>query len=285
MKISLSEANIIDELYVRTADENYITARWCSIHRLHTDFAWSGVHALEKYLKAILLYNGESVIGHSHDIVSLYELIKPFVAGLLPNLLTKPPRLGIGHWFDRTAENFLAHLYENGNADNRYLIYGYDTRTEDVHMLDTMVFAVRRLICRLDDAIFNPGAMPLKSRIPTYREMLLRNPRYQPNQFMPLDDRIHSKLDDASRHAALNLNFEFAPNDYLHTDVRSGDSSRTPVLRQRILDPLSRQEVAEVHEGIKTTRWLLENVRLPKEVRKQIQDALKDAERRVKGTP
>src|SRR5258706_9409682 len=102
MKPTWSEANIIDELYVRTADENYITARWCSIQRLHTDFSWSGVHALEKYLKAVLLYNGYSVMPYGHDIVALYESIKPFTVGLLPTLLTKPSRLGIGHWFDRT---------------------------------------------------------------------------------------------------------------------------------------------------------------------------------------
>jgi hypothetical protein len=213
--------------------------------------------------------------------VALYELIKPLAAGLLPALLAKPARLGIGHWFDRTPENFLEHLYKNGNADNRYLIYGHDTRDEDVHMLDSMVFAVRRLVCRLDDPIFHPGAMRVKSSIPSYREALFQDPHYQPNQFMPLDDQIRSTQDDASRHAALNLNFEFAPENYQHTDTRGGDSSRTPVLWLRILEPLERTDPSQVRDGMETTRWLLENVRLPKEVKKQIQKALAAAEGRI----
>lgn len=281
MALTSSQSNVIDELYVHTADENYITARWCSIQRLHTDFAWSGVHALEKYIKAVLLYNGQPATKHGHDIVMLYESIKPLANGLLPSTLAKPARLRISHWFERTPEGFLKHLYGNGNADNRYLIYGHDTRDEDIHMLDSMVFTIRRLICRLDEPFFNPGAIPPKSPIPTYRELLSKDPRYQPNQFMPLDDRIRSKKDEASHHAALTLNFEFAPEGYQHADVRGGDSSRTPVLYLRILEPLGRDDVRQVRDGIETARWLLDNVRLPTEVRKQIETALKSAERRI----
>jgi hypothetical protein len=47
--------------------------------------------------------------------------------------------------FERTAEEFATHLIER-NADNRYMIYGYFRRTQDLHMLDQMVFAVRRLM-------------------------------------------------------------------------------------------------------------------------------------------
>jgi hypothetical protein len=56
MCVSSSQASIISELFVRRADENYITARWCAMNQLHTDFAWLAVHAMEKYLKAVLLY-------------------------------------------------------------------------------------------------------------------------------------------------------------------------------------------------------------------------------------
>jgi hypothetical protein len=284
MGLTSSQSEITDELYVRTADENYITARWCSIQRLHTDFAWSSVHALEKYLKAVLLYNGKPATKHGHDIVALYDSIKPIAVGLLPTVLTRPTRLGIGHWCDKTPDDFLKHLYENGNADNRYLVYGHDTRNEDLHMLDSMVFAIRRLVCRLDEPMVNPGAIPPKSRIPTNREMLSAKPRYQPNQFMPLDDCVRSKKGDASRNAALNLNFEFAPEEYQHTDVQGGDSSRTPVLFRRILEPLGSGDPGQVQNGIETVRWLLGNVTLPGDVRKQIGAALESAELRIQSS-
>ena len=150
-------------------------------------------------------------------------------------------------------------------------------------MLDSMVFVIRRLICRLDEPFLNPGAILPTSPIPTYRDLLSRDRRYQPNQFMPLDDRIRSEKDEACRHAALTLNFEFAPEDYQHADVRGGDSSRNPVLYRRVLGPLGKDDVNQVREGIKTARWLLDNVRLPVDIRKQIEAALKGAESRIYG--
>lgn len=78
MSIAASKHNIVLELFARTADENYITARWCAINQLNTDFLWLSVHALEKYLKAVLLLNGGSSRRsasdqktYSHDIVRL----------------------------------------------------------------------------------------------------------------------------------------------------------------------------------------------------------------------
>jgi hypothetical protein len=34
----LMKKNVVDELFTRTADENYITARWCAMNGLQTDF-------------------------------------------------------------------------------------------------------------------------------------------------------------------------------------------------------------------------------------------------------
>ncbi|WP_024342605.1 hypothetical protein [Bradyrhizobium japonicum] len=55
MSVEASKNNLARELFVRTADENYVTARWCANNRLNTDFLWLAVHALEKYLKAVLV--------------------------------------------------------------------------------------------------------------------------------------------------------------------------------------------------------------------------------------
>ena len=186
MSVSSSQANIIDELFVRTADENYIAARWCAINHLHTDFAWLAVHALEKYLKAVLRYQGKQAKKQSHDIRRLYRSVKSLAIKHLPKVLSKPPDLIIGHWFECTPENFIEHLYQNGNPANRYLIYCHDIRTEDLHMLDTMVFAIRRLVCTLDEPVLSAGVMPTSSPIPTRREMLLRQPHYSPRHFMPV---------------------------------------------------------------------------------------------------
>lgn len=37
-ELQAEKTNIAEELFARTADENYITARWCAMNRLRTDF-------------------------------------------------------------------------------------------------------------------------------------------------------------------------------------------------------------------------------------------------------
>ncbi|MCI4591120.1 HEPN domain-containing protein [Sphingobium sp. BYY-5] len=260
--LSASKNNLAHELFVRTADENYITARWCAINQLNTDFLWLAVHALEKYLKAVLLVNGKSSKPYGHDIVKLYADVKLLAGPLLPDRLQKPADLEIHHWFERTAEAFIEHLLRNGNADNRYLIYGYVTRSEDLHMLDQMVFAIRRLICPLDERMFprsDPGAPTV-----THRDILTRQPEYYGRMGMPLDGLIYDKGESDRRSAALNLNMAFALPDFPHTSIRGGSSSRNPVIIRRILDPLESDDPKWAAEGVELARWFLANVKVPK---------------------
>lgn len=104
MSLSASKNNLVHELFVRTADENYITARWCAINRLNTDFLWLAVHALEKYLKSVLLVNDCSSKDYSHDIARLYAAVKGIAGPLLPDRLTQPANLDILFWFERSGE-------------------------------------------------------------------------------------------------------------------------------------------------------------------------------------
>jgi len=192
MSLSASKHSLVTDLFVRTADENYTTARWCAINSLHTDFLWLAVHALEKYMKALLLLNGKSAKGYSHNIVRLYAAAQAIAGSLLPARLVQPADLDIYHWIERTPQAFLEHLLNNGNADNRYLIYGYATRSQDLHMLDQMVFAIRRLIRPLDERMF-PSR---RSGAPTFtnREFLARNPNYYGTMFMPLDELVPQRM-------------------------------------------------------------------------------------------
>jgi hypothetical protein len=129
------KSNLVQDLFVRTADENYITARWCVFNHLHIDFFWLGVHALEKYMKAVLLLNGFSSVKdpnskkYGHNIIRLYAKVKNLAQELLPNLLEKPQNLNIHNWVTLPAEKFIQRLYRYGNPDNRYLIYGFSMRS------------------------------------------------------------------------------------------------------------------------------------------------------------
>lgn len=212
MRLRALKSAIIQDIFVRTADENYITARWCSANTLYTDFLWLALHATENYLKAALLMNGKSVKKFSDDIDNLYGETKKLAGALLPDRLPRPDRLDISFWIDRTTNDFIVHLMKFGNADNRYLIYGYNTLSQDLHMLDQLVWAIRRLIIPLDERV-GPD-WPDGGQLPTYREILTKQPDFQFGLgVLPLEQQIRTSENTPLRQAALNLNFSFAPSD------------------------------------------------------------------------
>ncbi len=258
-----AQYSIVEDMFVRTADENYIMARWAAAQRLHIDFLWNSVHALEKYMKAVLLLNGLHGKG-GHKIDVLFERVKQIAGPLLPTMLTKPADLNIHHWQAMTPEAFIERLYQGGNADNRYLLYGFVTRSQDLHMLDAMVFAIRRLICRLDDRYIqskHPNAPTF-----TNRQQLLKAPTSYRPLGLPLDQQVNAKEASELRHAALNLNLAFAPDDYPHTSMRGGTAARNPVLVRRIFDPLKSTNADSVREGVALADWVLANIQVPKGV-------------------
>jgi hypothetical protein len=276
LDLRTSQTSLVHDLFVRTADENYITARWCAVNRLNIDFFWLAVQTLEKYMKAVLLLNGKTSKQFGHEIVKLYAQIRDIAGPLLPNVLVKPQNLEIEDWHECSSESFVEHLQRQGNADNRYLIYGYHTRSQDLYKLDQMVFAVRRLICPLADRAFpswDPGAPIL-----THRERLIRDPEDYGRLFMPLDDLICAKENSPTREAALNLNLWFAPRDFTHTPEREGSANRQPVIVRRVLDPLESDDSRAAAQGIQVAQWLLNNVVLPRGVTDCITKAIEAAQ-------
>src|SRR4051794_633378 len=170
MALNPQQTNLVHDIFVRAADENYVTARWCALNGLEIDFFWLAVHALEKYSKAVLLLNGYDAIGpkrrgYEHDIVKLCHKVKTFADELLPDRLLRPDNLVTVYWPDLSTDEFIKRLYSNGKAQNRYLIYGYTMFSSDLYMLDQMVFALRRLIGPLDYPIVGgPGARTIPHR-------------------------------------------------------------------------------------------------------------------------
>ncbi len=160
----------------------------------------------------------------------------------------------------------------NGNAANRYLIYGYVTHSQDLHVLDQMVFTVRRLICSLDERVFPSRKVGAPSV--TNREILTNQPGYYRGMSMPLDEFIGAKEESPARTAALNLNMVFAPKDFPHTPIRGGSASRNPVILRRVLDPLRSDDARRAADGCEIADWLLSTVHVPKEVKAEIEGAV-----------
>jgi hypothetical protein len=249
--------SIVKELFIATADDNYVNARWCFHENLNVDFFWLAVHCLEKYLKAVLLLNGESSLKYQHEIVELFQQVKKSARCLLPATLVRPADIPAEMWREEQIEDFIERLYRDGQAHNRYQLFGYSRRPGDLWKLDQVVFAVRRLCQPLDTAVF-----PQENTL-TYREILLRNPKR-----WSLDNKLEETFDgkrgDVLKHAFLNRNFPFAPDGYMHSPIMTYTfASQESVLGRRLFDPLETgPERFAASDGL--WLWVKENIFVPK---------------------
>jgi hypothetical protein len=142
--------SIVKELFISTADDNYTLARWCFQQKLNVDFFWLAVHCLEKYFKAVLLMNDRSSKGFGHDIGSLYDAVYPIAPELIIDQFVRPANMPATMWRDESIVEFIRRLHQDGQADNRYLLFGYGRRAEDLFKLDQVVFSARRLAQTLE---------------------------------------------------------------------------------------------------------------------------------------
>ncbi len=281
-RIDAEKNRIVTSLFIDTADQNYVVARWCFLNGLYLDFYWNGAHALEKFMKAVLLLNGRSSIKpnkgrkyYGHDLISLYTELQTFADDLLPMVIPKPNELNIYWWRAETAVDFVKRFSEVGDAHNRYQIFGYSKFDEDLYKFDRMVFSIRRLCCALDAYYLGKK----RDGQPTFtnRDVLTRQPDYQPNSVgSHFEKLIGKKATDAVRQAALKHNLLFAPNDYDHGSLRESFSSSSAVLWRSILSTAQQgKAVAETRETVEVLDWVTANIHLPADVRKQLFDARK----------
>jgi HEPN domain-containing protein len=142
--------SIVKSLFIDTADDNYILARFCFHANLDVDFFWLAVHCLEKYLKAALLINGRSSIKYTHNIVGLYDAVHPLAPELLPDKLMRPQGMPSNLWRDESAKDFIERIYRDGEANNRYQLFGYSNPQTDYRHAFSNPVLERRLLEPLD---------------------------------------------------------------------------------------------------------------------------------------
>ena len=112
------------------ADRDYIAARLACRADLMPQFLWSAQQAVEKYLKAILLYNRVPAKKVGHDIASALQLVEA-----IPNT---PFTINLSA---RTPE-FINHLVTHGQ--NRYIEKPYYVDGHILVDLDLTVWELRR---------------------------------------------------------------------------------------------------------------------------------------------
>ena len=278
---------VIYDMFVETAEQNYVVARWCIQQQLDLDFLWNAAHCLEKMMKAVLLLNGRSSIKtpqnlsrYGHDLSKLFPEVKVLAGYLLPDQLTKPSGSDM-HWVleDEPADVFINRISENGNSHNRYHIYGHALYREDLLKFDRMVFEIRRLCCPLDCYMIHNEEQK-KPKI-TYRKQLESDPNYIPKMHKTRWEKItEHNAPEELRHAALNQNQCFAP-DYNHKHQTGGFSGRTSVARFILREVEQSASGERAANFVELIEWVVENIALPKEVKELLMEARDSLDARI----
>lgn len=110
------------------ADQDYIAARLSHRAHLREPFLWSSLQAIEKYLKAILLFNNKSSKGVGHNLEEALHRVKCIedIAFFIPD----------------EAQKFIQYLNEYGA--NRYLEHSTHLRQHAILELDMTVWHIRK---------------------------------------------------------------------------------------------------------------------------------------------
>ena len=110
------------------ADQDYISARINCRANLREPFLWSSLQAIEKYLKAILLYNNISSKGIGHRLIDALDLAED-----IDDIRFSVPE---------RAKEFIAYLDSYGT--NRYLEFSTYLKDNALFDLDFSIWHIRK---------------------------------------------------------------------------------------------------------------------------------------------
>lgn len=147
------------------ADLDYIAARLACRYEMYPQFLWASLQAIEKYLKAALLYNRIPAKRVRHDIKAALSLAKG---------LPMPIELS------ERSQKFIAHVAEHG--EYRYLDVPYHVAGHVLVDLNLAVWEIRRYCQVLTDPA--PGMSSLYQKgVAEARESIERSAKEPRHQF------------------------------------------------------------------------------------------------------
>src|SRR5205814_1904204 len=140
-------------------------------------FLWSALQALEKYLKAILLFNGYTTLRLGHSLTEAFDRLRQID--------------DVPFQFPSDLRQFLEHIQEFGQ--NRYLVQTHYFHGDELLRLDKAVWHIRRY-CQY---LRGPNA-----RDPRYLRATLNNIHSARWQQRPERFRIGGYLESVEKRAS-----------------------------------------------------------------------------------
>lgn len=209
------------------ADCDYVAARMSYRLRLRQQFLWLALQSVEKYLKAILLFNGESsryrlVDGkkdrYDHDLTKLLAQVNSF------------------QFFESslaaTDVEFLTLLNKHGKAGNRYSETASYNLCEWIHSLDESVWKIRRFCQYIPDR-----GLGSKNLVPGLKEVYIRSIAseehlHKPQRFRIIGGELEAilgrKSKDHARRALVWANMWYGSRVRRRVHYSSFSSSQIP---------------------------------------------------------
>lgn len=129
--------NIAKRSFRDVADQDYIAARVCYKSGLTLQFLWMAQQSIEKYLKAILIFNNKETQKLSHDLIASLKKVSE-IPGLNLDL-------------SNDAVDFIEYIDQQG--PNRYLEKEVYTCGNELLRLDRCVWEIRRYCKPLNHSI------------------------------------------------------------------------------------------------------------------------------------
>ena len=142
-------ADIVIETFIDSADIDYINARFMALNHQYRPFFWPALQAIEKCLKASLIFCGVPVRGNNfgHKLISMANTLRPHDK-VLEELKLAPAeqhseleRLNL--WGTHDPMEFIASVEEYGDPSNRYNLFGSKYEASYLPKLDQIVWALR----------------------------------------------------------------------------------------------------------------------------------------------
>lgn len=218
-------------IFRKQADCDYIAARANYRMRLRQQFLWSAHQAMEKYLKAILLFNGRSARyympagaskrrEYGHDLDALIGEIQKIAL--------------LKFEIEPDDQKFLSYLSHQGGA-NRYLSTSAYNTSDAIHCLDRLVWHIRRYCQYIPDR-----GIGSRQAVPGMQEAFVRSIndtslKKSPHLFAlfageagELESVIKSDPQDPARRALLWANLFYGKKKRLRVTYDSFSSTEIP---------------------------------------------------------
>lgn len=231
MELQVILNTFASDVFRRQADLDYVAARATFRLQLRQQFLWSAQQAVEKYLKAILLFNGRSARypkgkqkEFGHNLAALLQEV-----GTIKILKFE---------LEQTHQQFLKYLGQQG--PNRYLgTIAYNTG-EVLQQLDQTVWHIRRFCQYMPDR-----GLGLQDPVPDLREAAVRaalNPVHADHSqgfsvfAGELEKIVKRPATDPARRALVWANLCYGSKRRKKVSYRSFSSSEVPPNERGWLD-------------------------------------------------